>query len=405
MIATRGSFREQASSKSLQLVVRSLAREIVLTAASAALAGLAVCGNPDYPSWRVRHARLRHSQPPNALENGRVMRALTASQVRDLAPMSHAIEMMKAVFAGHSAGHTISPLRTPIEMPNGSGVVLFMPAYVPESRNAPAAVGSKIVSVFGGNRARGLPTINAIVVVVDPATGVPLGILEGATITALRTGAVSGAATDILARRNARTLAIIGAGAQGVTQAAAVSAVRNISTIRVADLSSEAVSSFADRLRAWSPQAAELVQPAANARDAVEGADIICTATTATRPVFEDAWLSSGAHINAVGAYTPAMQEIPDETIRRAVIVVDDVDAALHEAGDLIQAVERNVISRDTIAIELGHLVSGTAQGRLDDDQITFFKSVGNAIQDMIVAGAALQAAERTGVGHELSLS
>src|SRR5690606_37822016 len=151
------------------------------------------------------------------------------------------------------AGQTISPLRTPVNVPDAGGVVLFMPAFVPASDHAPAAVGSKIVSVFTGNRERGLPTINAIVVVVDPETGVPTGILEGASVTALRTGAVSGAATDLLARSDARTLAVIGAGAQGVTQAAAVCAVRDITDIRVADLSEQAVATFAERLSVWDP--------------------------------------------------------------------------------------------------------------------------------------------------------
>jgi ornithine cyclodeaminase len=282
--------------------------------------------------------------------------------------------------------------------------VLFMPAYVPETTNAPASVGAKIVSVFGGNRERGLPTINAIVVAVDPTTGVPLGILEGATITALRTGAVSGAATDLLAREDARVLAIIGAGAQGVTQAAAVCTVRDIAEIRVADTSGKAAGSFAERLSVWDEVSAAKVRPVADARAAVDGADVICTATTATTPVFEDAWLSPGVHINAIGAYTPAMQEIPDATITRALLVVDAVEAALHEAGDLIQAIERGAIARDSVRIELGHIVSGNTPGRTSADQVTFFKSVGNAVQDMIVAGSALQVAERIGVGQQLSL-
>ena len=233
----------------------------------------------------------------------------------------------------------------------------------------------------------------------------PLGLLEGATVTALRTGAVLGAATDLLARRDASRLAIIGAGAQGVTQAAAVCAVRPIREIRVADLNPASVASFAERLAVWNADAAALVRPAADARDAVRDADVICTATTSTRAVFEDAWLADGAHINAVGAYTPAMQEIPDATMARALIVVDATEAVLHEAGDLIQAIQRGVITEAAAQLELGALVAGTAAGRASDTQITFFKSVGNAIQDMIVAGAALDAAQQAGLGQQLSLS
>ncbi|HEX5163852.1 MAG TPA: ornithine cyclodeaminase [Thermomicrobiales bacterium] len=332
------------------------------------------------------------------------MLALTAAEIRDLVPMRDAIELMKSVFAANSRGETISPLRTPINMPDGSGVVLFMPAYVPPSSTAPAAAGSKIVSVFAGNRDLGLPTINAIVIMVDPTTGQPLGLLEGATITALRTGAVSGAATDLLARPESTTLAIIGAGAQGVTQAAAVSAVRDIREIRVSDLSEAARANFAERLAVWAPAMAGKVRPAESAQEAVEGVDIICTATTATRAVFEDAWLKPGTHINGIGAYTPQMQEIPDATVGRARIVVDAVEAVLHEAGDLIQPIERGVLTEADIQVELGHVVDGVAVGREDNEQITFFKSVGNAIQDMIVGAAALKAAGERGVGQQLAL-
>lgn len=332
------------------------------------------------------------------------MRALTGAEIRELVPMRHAIELMKRVFTSYSAGETISPLRTPVNMPDGSGVVLFMPAFVPASDGSAAATGAKIVSVFSGNREKGLPTINAIVVVVDPATGVPLGILEGATITALRTGAVSGAATDLLARADARVLAVIGAGAQGVTQAAAVAAVRDIDEIRVADMSGQAAGSFAERFSVWAPDLAGRVRIAADAREAVTGADVICTATTATRAVFEDEWLADGAHINAIGAYTPEMQEIPDATIARSILVVDAVEAVLHEAGDLIQAIGRGVIRTEDVSLELGQIAGGSARGRRSNADITFFKSVGNAIQDLIVARAALDAAERAGVGQQLSL-
>ena len=332
------------------------------------------------------------------------MRALRAEDIRELVPMRDAIELMKSVFASYSRGETISPLRTPVDMPDGSGVVLFMPAYVPESATAPAATGAKVVSVFSGNRDLGLPTINAIVIAVDPTTGVPIGVLEGATVTALRTGAVSGAATDLLARSDSSRLAILGAGAQGVTQAAAVCAVRPIERITVYDLFEPTRGSFASRLQSWLPGGSPAIAVASSAEDAVRDADVICTATTSTKPVFEHEWLRPGVHINAVGAYTPQMQEIPDETIAASRIVVDAVEAVLHEAGDLIQAIERGAITADQVNMELGHVVAGTVSGRSNDTEVTFFKSVGNAIQDMIVAGAALQAAERAGVGQTVDL-
>lgn len=333
------------------------------------------------------------------------MRTLTARELVELVPMRDAVELMKAVFERASAGETLSPLRTPIDMPDGSGVTLYMPAYVPQTTLAPAATGAKIVSVFTGNPERGLPTINAIVIMIDPATGVPLGIIEGGSLTALRTGAVSGAATDLLARRNSRVLTVIGAGAQGVTQAAAVAAVRDIEVIYPVDLNPESVASFAERLAGWDEQAAGLVQTGKSAKEAVRAADVICTATTSKRPVFEDEWVRPGTHVNGVGAYTPEMQEIPTGLVQRARIVVDQIEAALHEAGDLIQPIQRGELDRENVSIELGHLVAGSVTGRSDDDDITFFKSVGNAIQDMIVGGLALQRAEERGIGATIELT
>lgn len=332
------------------------------------------------------------------------MRALTAQQLRDLVPMRDAVELMKAAFASSSAGNTISPLRTPIEMPDGSGVSLYMPAYIPATDGNPAATGAKIVSVFGGNADRGLPTIHAIVVMIDPETGVPIGLIEGGTMTALRTGAVSGAATDLLARSDARVLTVIGAGVQGVTQAAAVASIRQLDVIHIVDLNPESAVSFASRLGIWDRDAAEKVQVAGSASDVLPESDIICTATTSATPVFDDADIQAGTHINAVGAFTPEMQEIPTETLRRARIVVDQVEAVLHEAGDLIIPIERGELDRNVVREELGQIVSGERPGRESDDGVTFFKSVGNAIQDMIVGGVALQRAEHQDVGDTVSL-
>lgn len=318
--------------------------------------------------------------------------------------MPIAIEMMKEVFALYTAGETRSPLRTPVEVPDGSGVSLYMPAYVPKTQSAPAASGAKVVSVYPGNVDAGLPTINALVMLLDPATGVPEGLIEGALVTALRTGAVSGAATDVIARADSELLGIIGAGAQGVTQAAAVCSVRPIREIRVFDVYEAQAESFADRLAAWLPNLPPSIVAVSSAREAVEDADVICTATTSSTPVFEDAWVRPGTHINAVGAFTPQMQEIPTETLVRARIVVDAVEAVMEEAGDLIQPIERGELDRDKVYVELGHVVAGQLPGRESDEEVTFFKSVGNAIQDMIVAARAIQDAKTREIGQVVDL-
>lgn len=332
------------------------------------------------------------------------MRVLGSRDLKRLVPMRDAVELMKVVFAQYSKGETISPIRTPIELPDGSGVSLFMPAYVGPASDEQAALGAKIVSVFSGNSDRGLPTIHAIVVALDPATGAPIGMLEGASVTALRTGAVSGAATDLMARENSSVLTIIGAGAQGVTQAAAVCAVRDIREIRVVDLSPSMRASFAERLGEWIDHVPDVNLDLPDAEAALRGCDVVCTATTSKTPVFEDAWIEDGTHINAVGAFTPEMQEIPDATLVRARIVVDAVEAIMHEAGDIIQPLNRGTLDRDKVGVELGHLVEGDATGREHASEVTFFKSVGNAIQDMIVARVALELAESRGLGQTVSL-
>lgn len=332
------------------------------------------------------------------------MRVLRAGELRQLVPMADAVELMKQAFALYSQDRTISPIRTAVNLPDGSGVSLFMPAFVDAASGESPALGAKIVSVFPGNSSRNLPTINAIVVALDPETGAPIGLIEGASVTALRTGAVSGAATDFMAREDARTLTVIGAGAQGVTQAAAVCSVRNISEIRVVDQVEDARASFAERLATWMDSVPDVNLETSDIRDALRGADIVCTATTSATPVFEDDMLDEGVHINGVGAFTTEMQEVPDATIARARIVVDAVEAIMHEAGDIVQPIGRGVITEDAIKVELGHLVLGTATGRENDAEVTFFKSVGNAIQDMIVARAALDAAESSDVGQSVDL-
>jgi len=327
------------------------------------------------------------------------MLALSGDDVRELVPMTTAVELMKQVFAELSSGRAASPLRTPIDVPEESAVALFMPAYVPSEQG----LGLKIVSVFPNNRDREKPMIHALVALISAETGEALAILDGTYLTALRTGAVSGAATDLLARADSRVVTCIGAGAQGVTQAWAVASVRPVETIYVADVNSDAVQSFAKRLGALAPELAAKVQVVTNLDDALAESDVVCTATTSKTPVFNDAALKSGAHINAIGAFTPQMQEIPVETVKRAKIVVDAVDAVLAEAGDLINPINRGEIDREKVSLELGQIASGRS-GRTDDTEITLFKSVGNAVQDIIVARFAVKEAERQGRGQRVTL-
>ncbi|MFN8593013.1 MAG: ornithine cyclodeaminase [Thermomicrobiales bacterium] len=329
------------------------------------------------------------------------MLILNRSQVRELVPMPEAIELMKTAFSELSAGRTVSPLRTVISLPDRAGDALFMPAFVP----AMDALGLKTVSVFRRNPDLGLPVIHAIVGLIDPETGQPLAIMDGTYLTALRTGAVSGAATDLLARPESRVLTVIGGGAQGVTQVAAVCAVRPIERIIAVDVDENALTRMRDAFaRDW-PGIVERLETTTEAAAAVRAADVICTATTSRTPVFQDSDVRPGTHISAVGAYTPEMQELPAETVVRATVVVDAVDAALAEAGDLIIPLEQGMVDREHFARELGMVAGGTAPGRSAADEITLFKSVGNAVQDVVVAKRAVELARQRGIGTDIDLT
>ncbi len=321
------------------------------------------------------------------------LRILNAQDVRQALPMPEAIAAMREAFASLARGEAQSPQRLVIR--TDAGTSLFMPAYLPESR----ALAQKIVSVFPGNPARGLPVINGLVIVLDAETGAPRALLEGAALTAIRTGAASGLATELLARPQSRIFALIGAGGQAYDQARAVLAVREIAEVRISSKSGESAGRLAQRLRAEGVDAR-----ATGVREAVQGADIITAVTDSATPVFLDADVAPGAHINLVGAYTRDMQEAPAATILRARVFVDDVMAAVHEAGDIIKPIRANLYSADDLAGTLGQLLLGEVPGRASDAEITVFKSVGLAVQDAAAAARALVRAESAGLGSVIDL-
>jgi alanine dehydrogenase len=327
------------------------------------------------------------------------MRILSRSDVQRAITMKDAIAIVRDAFAQLSSDQATVPLRVPVPIQKHDGVTLFMPAYLHTSD----ALAVKIVSVHNQNPARGLPLIHALVVVIDAATGKPLAAMEGGYLTALRTGAASGVATDCLARRDARVAAIFGAGVQGRTQLLAIAAVRNLERVWVYDVAAEKTEAFVKEL--MGTMGTLDLRAASSPTEAVRDADIICTATTSSRPVFNGADLKPGAHINAVGAYTPQMQEIDETMLRRASkIVIDHRAGALAEAGDLIIALQKGVIKEADIYAEIGEIAAGKKVGRARDDEITYFKSVGNAVQDASVARAIYEAAQREGLGVEVEL-
>jgi ornithine cyclodeaminase len=236
-------------------------------------------------------------------------------------------------------------------------------------------------------------------VVFEPDTGRPTALLDGAMLTALRTAAASGAATDLLAKRDSRTLALFGTGVQARTHVFAICAVRPIERIFVVGRTPANVTSLIDWFAERNTIQAEFIA-ATSAQQALRDADIVCCTTTSSTPIFDDADLKPGVHINAVGSYTPQAREVPPETVCRSLVVVDSRHAAWDEAGDLIQPLNAGLIGREHLHAELGELVLGRKPGRTDERQLTFFKSVGLAVQDAVAARAALENAERFGLGQ-----
>ena len=327
------------------------------------------------------------------------MLILSKEEVRQALPMSETIAAMKTAFAAFSSGKAEVPLRSRLLIPPHEAVSLVMPAYFQEQGSEALAV--KIVSIYPHNAAVGLPLIHAAVLVLEANTGRPIALLEGGELTASRTGAASGAATDILARKDSQVAAIFGAGVQGRAQLEAICTVRPVQTAWIYDPDQPQVSQFIREMTGYGPIPSDL-RPANNPQQAVSGADIICCATTSQTPVFEDRHLKAGVHINAVGSYTEQMQEIPAETIQRSLLVVDSRQAVLSETGDILKPLQSGLIDEGHIYAELGELVLGQKTGRKNANQITCFKSVGIAVQDAAAARLALQTAKNLGIGHQV---
>jgi len=321
---------------------------------------------------------------------------LSGRDVTRCLDMKMAIQTMEKAFSQLSAHRAKVPLRTSLEIDEHNGVSLFMPAYLPET----GQIALKTVCVFKNNPQKGLPAIHAMVQVFDAQTGIPLAVMDGEVLTALRTGAASGLATKILANKTAQTVAIIGAGVQGRTQLEAVCNVRDIQQVLVFDLSEKQALKFSAEMGEKLSVPVGLM----NKMDDLNKADIICTATTSGRALFDHSVLKKGVHINGIGSYRPDMCEIPAETVKAARVFVDQKEACLSEAGDLIGPLNKGIIDENHISTELGDVILGLKKGRCSKDDITFFKTVGIAVQDLAVADLILKKARKLGLGSVVEI-
>ncbi|HEX9436144.1 MAG TPA: ornithine cyclodeaminase family protein [Candidatus Limnocylindria bacterium] len=316
------------------------------------------------------------------------MRLLRAADIDRACPMADAIAAVEAGFAALSGGRATVPVRASVPLAR-EGVALSMPAALSGGPHWSV----KLVTVAPGNPGRGLPLIAASVLLGDAETGMPLALLDGTRLTALRTGAAGGVAAKALARPESGVVALFGAGAQARTQLAAISSVLEggLRELRIVARDPSHAARFA------AEAARDGVRVVAStAEDAVRGADIVITATSSATPVFPGRALSKGVHVTAVGSFKPTMCELDDDTLRGARIVVDQREAALAEAGEL-----EGLSGADVT--EIGEVIARTAPGRRSAGERTVFKSVGNAIQDLVVASRVYERALEMGLGEEIA--
>jgi len=320
---------------------------------------------------------------------------LSAADVDRALSMSTAIAAVREAFIDLSGGKADVPVRTQIALA-GDGGALFMPVHLPRQNQ----LGVKVVTVIPENRERDLPTIQALVAVFDSETGRPLAVMDGELLTAMRTGAASGVATDALARKNVSVAAVIGAGVQGMRQLEAVCNVRTIREALVFDPDRERAEVFATEMGRRLGRTVRVLDTVS----AVFAADVVCTATSGGMPVVADADLAKGAHVNAIGTYRPDTREIPGAAVARATLVVDSREACLAEAGELVMAMAEGDLDPTVSPAEIGEVLAGSRPGRTEDSELTIFKSVGNAVQDLAVAGLILEEARRLELGTEVEL-
>ena len=329
------------------------------------------------------------------------MLLLSKNDIVNIFSMKNAIDSDKTAFKLFSQHKSVVPLRTNIDIPKFSGQSLYMPAYV----EGIDSIGIKIVSVFPKNVNMGIPSVPAKMILLDGKTGEVCCIMDGTYLTQLRTGAGSGAATDVLAIKDAQKGALIGTGGQAECQLEAMLTVRNLKLVKVFDMDLERAHEFCIEMSRKFAEFGTEISVAKTTREAIENADIITTVTTSKIPVIDGQYLKKGAHINAVGSYTPVMQEIDEYTMKNAdKVFVDSKDAVLSESGDLIIPIDKGIIDIGRVNGEIGEVLLGKIEGRKNDNEITLYKTVGIAVMDVVTAYDIYNCALKMHVGTVIDI-
>lgn len=319
---------------------------------------------------------------------------LTHDEVAQLLPMSECIAVMQDALVSLARGEMVQPLRTAVRPKEAKGLLAMMPAY--RSGNE-SVFGLKAICVFPDNPKVGKDAHQGGVLLFSGETGEPLALMNASAITAIRTAAVSGVATNLLAREDASVVAIIGTGVQARTHLTAMACVRPITKARIASRTFANAESFVNELQRRYPFPLEAVE---TVRSAVTDADLVVTATTSWEPVVEREWISAGTHINAVGTFSPKAREIDTATVAAASLFVDRRESALNEAGDYLIAAGEGAIGPEHIRAELGEVLIGSAPGRTNAEEITLFKSLGIAIEDLAAAAYLYRKAQQQQAGR-----
>ncbi len=324
-------------------------------------------------------------------------RLLNEQQVHSLLPMSDLIAAMESALAKFSAGEVLQPVRSVLTVGPTKAYFGLMPAYLP----SPASLGAKLVTVFADNHKKNLPSHLATIMLLDPDTGGLLAMVDGRYITEARTAAVSAVSTRFLGKPDASTLAIIGSGVQARSHLEAYQHVRQLKEVRIWSPREQSRRQFVDDM---SPKAGIPIVAADSAESAVRDADLIVLVTSSPTPVLDDEWVSEGAHVVCVGACRPMHQEMPPMLVKRSRLYVDSRDAAVLESGDIVMNIADGLFDASHIRGELGEVVLGRVAGRKSDSDITVFKSLGMAVEDVVAADLVFRRAVESGVGTELSL-
>ncbi len=318
---------------------------------------------------------------------------LDNNQIKELLPMTECIELMAEALAALARGEVFQPLRTIIRPPEAHGVLGLMPAF---RAGEQGAFGMKAICVFGENPAKGKDAHQGAVLLFSQETGEMLALMNASKITATRTAAVSAVATRLLAREDAKQLGIIGAGVQARTHLVALAAVRPIERARIACRN---IAHAEELAREMQPQFSFPIEPVKTNEEAVRGADLIVTATSATEPVIEKEWISPGAHVNVIGTHAPNSREVDGATMAAARVFTDRRESALNEAGEYVLAAKEGLVTPESILGEIGELLIGTKTGRTSATEITLFKSLGLAIEDVASANYLYNKAQNQNAG------